>query len=158
MAGYVTYTELTKEVLDSLQVGDLVRVNDWKKPMKIKGVSENYAVMIEKQFGNTYYSVIEKKPRTDGQHNAMRQGYFHCGKDDWIFGDPEFNYKFDDVQAISRYLQTFEVGESHLSERNAIPIMQLYVKRSVQAAGGVRDESILCNRNRIRRVLTNYFC
>ncbi|MDF2568642.1 MAG: hypothetical protein K0R55_246 [Sporomusa sp.] len=128
MKGYTTYTEVTKEILDTIKVGDLVKVNDWKKPMQIKGVSVNYAVMVKKQFKDTYYSVIEKKPRTAGQHNAMLQGYFHCGKDDWIFGDSEFGYKFDDAEAVARYLHKFEIEEAHLSERNAIPILELQVK------------------------------
>ncbi|AIF52035.1 hypothetical protein [Pelosinus sp. UFO1] len=128
MKGYVSYTEVTKAILDSLQVGDLVKVSDWKKPMEIKGVSENYAVMVQKNFGDTYYSVIEKKPRTAGQHNAMRQGFFHCGKDDYIFGATEFKYRFDDVEAVTSYLAEFEKGETHLSERTAITISQLQVK------------------------------
>lgn len=131
MSNYIEYTEVTKEVLDSLQIGDLVKVNDWKKPMRIKGVSENYAVMVQKQFKDTYYSVIEKKPRSAGNHNAMCQGCFHCGKDDWIFGDPEFRYNFDDAEAVASYLQTFEADIAHLSERNAIPILTLQVKKEV---------------------------
>lgn len=111
-----------------MKVDDLVKVNDWKKPMRVKGVSENYAVMIEKQFGNTYYSVIEKKPWDGVKYNAMRGGHFHCGKDDWIFGDMDFNYKFDDSAAVAKYLQRFESEETHLSVRNSIPIMQLQVK------------------------------
>lgn len=128
MKGYTTYTEVTKEVLDSIQVGDLIKVNDWKKPMQVKGVSANYAVMIQKQFGDTYYSVIEKKPRSAGQHNAMRQGFFHCGKDDYIFGAVEFQYRFDDAEAVVKYLAEFEIGETHLSERTAIPILELHIK------------------------------
>lgn len=126
--GYTAYTEVTKEILDTIKIGDLIKVNNWKKPMKIKGVSENYAIMIENRFGTIYYSVIEKKPRTTGQHNAMLQGYFHCGKDDWIFGDSEFGYKFDDAEAVACYLNNFEIEEAHLSERNAIPILELHVK------------------------------
>lgn len=37
---YTTYEEVTREVLDSVKVGDLIKVNDWKKPMKVKAVSK----------------------------------------------------------------------------------------------------------------------
>ena len=33
-------TEITKEVLDNIKVGMLVKINDWKRPMKVVGVSE----------------------------------------------------------------------------------------------------------------------
>jgi len=130
MKGYVSHTEVTKEILDTIKVGDLIKVNDWKKPMRVKGVSENYAVMIEKQFGKLYYSVIEKKPWDGVRHNEMIGGYFHCGRDNWIFSDLNFDYKFDNVEAIARYLSTFESGETELSVRNAIPITQIHVKRA----------------------------
>lgn len=129
MKGYTKHTEIIKEVLDQLKVGDLVKVNDWKKPMKIKGVSENYAVMTQKQFKDTYYSVIEKKPWDGVRHNAMIGGHFHCGKDFWLFGVPiDFDYNFEDEEAVGRYLQTFESGLNELSHRNAIPILELHVK------------------------------
>lgn len=45
MKGYVTYIKVAKETLDNLLIGDLVKINDWKKPMKIMGISKDYAVM-----------------------------------------------------------------------------------------------------------------
>lgn len=127
-AKYISYPEVTKEVLDTIKVGDLIKVNGWQKPMRVKGVSENYAVMIQKNFEGTHYSVIAKKPRAAGQHNAMRQGCFHCGKDDYIFGAAEFQYRFDDAEAVAKYLDEFETGETHLSERSAIPILTIHIK------------------------------
>lgn len=126
--GYQVHEQVTKKVLDGIRVDDLIKVNDWKKPMRVRGVSENYAVMTESQFGKLYYSVIEKKPWDGVRYNAMRGGLFHCGKDDWIFGSTNFDYKFDDPTAIEKYLQEFEGGETHLSERNAIPIMRIEIK------------------------------
>ena len=60
--GYEQHTTITKELLDGIKVGDLIKVNDWKKPLRVKGVSDNYFVMATKQFGDTIYSVCEKKP------------------------------------------------------------------------------------------------
>ena len=45
---YVHYPTVTREILDTIKVGDLIRVNDWKKPMRVKAVSENYFVMTKK--------------------------------------------------------------------------------------------------------------
>jgi len=127
---YVDYSEITKEILDSVEVGDLIKVNDWKKPMRVKGVTENYFVMAKNQLGNTYYSVCEKKPWGGIRHNSMIGGMFHVGKDSWLFGCAGFDYKFDDEEAVKKYLQTFEMGESELSQRNAIAIAQLFIKKS----------------------------
>ena len=133
MHNYTSYTEITKAVLDSLQVDDLVKVNDWIKPMRIKGVTENYAVMVQKQFGKVFYSDIEKKPWPGIKHNAMTGGCFHCGPDDWIFGDSDFGYKFDDAEAVTAYLQKFEDGVNHLSVRRGIPILSLQIKKEAGA-------------------------
>lgn len=129
MAGYIAYTEVTKEVLDQIEIGDLIKVNDWTKPMRVKGVSNNYAVMIQKQFKDTYYSVIEKKPSDASDYNRLRLGCFHCGKDDYIFGSAYFNYKFDDAAAVALYLEEFESGKTRLSVRNAIPILKIHIKK-----------------------------
>jgi len=126
------YKEVTKEILDTIKIGDLVKVNDWEAPMRIKGVSKNYAVMTRKMFGKIHYSVIEKKPWDGIRHNAMIGGHFHCSTDSWIFGDPHFNYEFDDLNAINEYLQKFEDNVVQLSERNGIPIHKIQIKPFIE--------------------------
>lgn len=59
---YVYYSEVTREILNTIKVGDLVRVNNWDKPMQVKAVSENYFVMTQNMSGDTYYSVCSKLP------------------------------------------------------------------------------------------------
>ena len=51
--GYVCYAanEINKSVLDSIEVGDLVKVNDWTKPMRVKFVAENGFAMTQKTLG-----------------------------------------------------------------------------------------------------------
>ena len=44
---YVHYSEVTREILNTIKAGDLVRVNNWDKPMQVKAVSENYFVMTQ---------------------------------------------------------------------------------------------------------------
>lgn len=132
---YIHYSDVTREVLDTVRVGDLVKVNDWKKPMRVKAVSENYFVMTQKQFGDTYYSVCSKLPWDGIRYNSMRGGMFHCGPDSWIFGSPvsidyENVYQFENEEANKAYLKEFEDGESWISERRGIAIYDLYVKHS----------------------------
>ena len=128
MGEYKTYDEITKELLDQIEVGDLVKVNDWKKPLRVKAVSENYFVMARKIFGKTNYSVCEKKRWGGIRYNAMMGGMFHVGKDHWIFGWGG-SYDFDDYGNATRYLRSFEEGESELSVRNAVPIFTIQIKK-----------------------------
>lgn len=130
---YIHYDNITREVLDTIKAGDLIKVNDWTKPMRVKAVSDNYFVMTMNQFGDTYYSVCSKLPWDGVRHNSMVGGMFHCSTDDWVFGSPltseyEDLYKFENEDANQAYLQDFENGECHLSERRGIAIYDLYVK------------------------------
>ena len=132
--GYCVFDHISREVLDAVMVGDLIKVNDWTKPMKVMGVSQNYFVMVQKQFKDTYYSVCSKLPWKGTAHNNMIGGHFHCGRDFWIFGDVDFDYNFDDQTAVAKYLQKFESGESEISERNGIPILEIKIKHT----GGIK--------------------
>ena len=131
---YEYHKNVTREILDSIQVGDLVKINNWTKPMRVKAVSENYFVMVSNLFGNPMYSVCSKLPWQGVRHNAMLGGMFHCGTDNWIFGSPltlryENLYRFENEEANQAYLQEFEVGNVEISERSGVPIFDLYVKR-----------------------------
>ncbi len=130
---YTHYTNITRAILDTIKVGDLVRVNNWKKPMKVKAVSENFFVMTQNLFGKTFYSVCSKLPWDGIIYNSMRGGMFHCSTDNWIFGSPlvvEYRdlYTFENNEATQKYLQSFETGDCELSERKGIAIYDLYVK------------------------------
>lgn len=132
---YIHYTNVTRENLDTVKVGDLVKINDWKKPMRVNAISKNYFVMTMKQFGKNYYSVCSKLPWEGTRRNAMIGGMFHCGTDDWIFGsslsvDYEDLYEFNNEEANRLYLQEFEDGETQISVRTGVPIIDLYVKPS----------------------------
>ena len=43
--------EITKEILDSIKVGDIVRCNGWKRGLRVKAVSKNYILMSNNAFG-----------------------------------------------------------------------------------------------------------
>ena len=127
MAEYIVYDQITKEVLDSVEVGDLVKCNDWKVPYRVKGVSENYFVMTRKQFGEQYYSICEKKPWTGIRHNAMTGGMFHIGPDNMVFGWD--SYDFDDKAVMDRYLQALENREIEISHRGGCPVVSISIKK-----------------------------
>ena len=120
---YKHYTEITKEILDNIKVGMLVKINDWKRPMKVVGVSENYFCMIQKVCGKISYSVCEKKPWGGIRHNSMRGGMFHCGTDNMIFGYLGFDYKFDDKEQI-KYKPEWN-GRSYIKIGKFVPTSQI---------------------------------
>lgn len=126
---YEVYTEITKEVLDSVKVGDLVLFEDWKTPLRVKGVSENYFVAARNMFGKIGYSICEKKPWPGVRHNAMLGGRFHIGPDHWILGWYG-GYNFDDEENMKKYLESLESGETALSERRSIPVSRIAIKRA----------------------------
>lgn len=129
---YDIYNEITKEVLDRVRVGDLVKCNDWNAPYRVKGVSENYFVMTRKIFGKQWYSICEKKPWPGVKHNAMRGGMFHIGPDNMIFGAP-YGYDFDDARVMEKYLEDLESGKIAISERNGCPVTCIAIKQSPRA-------------------------
>ena len=55
---YKHYENITREILDTIKIGDLVRVNDWMSPMLVKAVSKNFFVMTCKKGKDTYYSCL----------------------------------------------------------------------------------------------------
>ena len=128
---YEEHTEITKAVLDTVQVDDLVKCNDWKVPYRVKGVSENYFVMTRKQFGKVWYSVCEKKPWDGIRYNSMVGGMFHIGTDNSVFGWSG-GYTFDDPALAQEYLQAFENGEMELSMRTSVPLTFIAIKKAVE--------------------------
>lgn len=130
---YVHYDNVTREILDTIKVGDLIKVNYWESPMEVKAVSDNYFVMTADMDDGIYYSVCSKLPWGGIRHNDMVGGMFHCSTDNWVFGSPlsldyENLYEFKNEESNQKYLQEFESGECELSERNGIAIYDLYVK------------------------------
>lgn len=133
---YDVHEEITKELLDSIQVGDMVKCNDWKDAYRVRGVSENYFVMARSFFGRTYYSICEKKPWDGIRYNRMVGGMFHIGTDNWVFGwggwDPDGGYDFSDEKATAKYLESLEMGDTELSHRSSVPLTRIAIKRKEQ--------------------------
>lgn len=129
---YTRYTEVTRAILETVKVGDWIKINDRKRPLNVKGVTENYFVMAQIVYGVTLYSVVSKRPwRFEGaKHNAMSGGMFHCGPDAWLFGYKCLEYDFENLEFVADYLNSFERGESEISERRGMPIQKIYIKSS----------------------------
>lgn len=128
MRQYKEYTNITKEILEQIKTGDFVKINDWKRPLIVVGVSENYFCMCRNAFGKIIYSVCEKKQWEGIRHNLMLGGMFHCGTDNMVFGAPGFDYEFNDENEIKRYLQMFEEDKIELSRRTSVPIYKISFK------------------------------
>lgn len=66
---YSTYSgeELTKEVLDQLKLGDFVKINNEKKPMRVMGANQNFVLLIQNNYDSTYVKVIDKKLFSKGR-------------------------------------------------------------------------------------------
>lgn len=133
--GYVCYSanEINKSVLDSIEVGDLVKVNDWIKPMRVKFVAENGFAMTQKNFRDTYYSIFPKKTYEE-EVNPEERGMYRCGADNWICGsdlcnDYEKLYEFENPEASAAYFRAFGDGETDLSMRKSIAVFKLYIKK-----------------------------
>lgn len=125
MKGYVIYTDITKELLDSLKTGDRVLLNEDKKSFKIIGTSKNYFLMTQNNFGKIYYSVC-KKILCTRNYNNMQAGKFSVGADNYIWGRPT-GYKFDDPKWIEEYLNDFESEKIKLTRR-AIALNSISIK------------------------------
>ena len=72
---YSHYSNITKEILDTVKVGDLIKINDWKKPMRVKAVSENYFVMTKKQqleIKDRQIEQLQQELITERQHNRSQ--------------------------------------------------------------------------------------
>lgn len=114
---YIAVTNPTKEDLDKIKVGDFVKCNYWKSPLRVKGVSENYFIMVRNCFGEPLYSICEKTP-CKFTYNNLFEGFPSIGMDYWVFG------KFDyfDQEDINQCLLELESGETKLSVRNSVAL------------------------------------
>lgn len=126
MRKYIEYAdkEITRKILDSIEVGDYIRCNDWKRAMKVCGVSENYFVAARKAFGKWIYSVCDKKVYVPFDKRPC----FSFGPDNRIFGFLyDHSYEFDNAEFVKDYLEAFENGSCELSMRRSCALARLEV-------------------------------
>lgn len=118
---------VTKELLNSVEVGNLVKCNDWKKPMKVIGVSDNYFMMIRKTPKGIVYSICEKK-RCNHTRNDYTKGCFRIGTDN-IIGGIDFYGDWANKDDINQYLNRLENGEIELSARTTVNLSRLKIEK-----------------------------
>lgn len=126
-------SEINKSILDSIEVGDLIKINEWKEPMKVKFVAENGFAMTQKTFGGTYYSIFPKKTYEE-EVKPKQRGMYRCGPDNWICGsnlcdDYEKLYEFENPEASAAYFRAFGDGETDLSMKHSVAVYKLYIKK-----------------------------
>jgi hypothetical protein len=110
----VVYTYLNTSDYDVIEVGDLIRVNDWKVSYKVNAVSKNFFCAIRSQFGDNWYTVIDKRKNCCGPSNLIFDRY--CSKEE-----------------PNKLLEMFEKGYGNggcdVSQRLGLEDIKLYVKR-----------------------------
>ena len=123
---------ITKELLNTIKVGDFIKVNTWKRPMKVIAVSENFFIMWKKHFDTWAYSICEKNKRGYAYNMLYRpnRGFdddeFVCGPDNYVFGHYDYSIPEDCEEA----LKELESGEMEVSQRRCWGISKLQVKRA----------------------------
>lgn len=120
---YITYSNPTKEILDTVQVGDLIKCNYWTKPLRVQAVSENFFIMTRNHFGQCMYSICSKNP-SDFSRNYIREGYPIIGLDNYVFG------KFDyfNAEEIKQAIEELESGKMEVSVRSSCALFSISIK------------------------------
>ncbi|MEG0409108.1 MAG: hypothetical protein RR623_09565 [Bacilli bacterium] len=121
--------EITLDLLNSLVIGDKVKINDWKQPLTVKGISENYVIMNRRYKGDNYsYAIIEKK-KSSYRHNGREwNDMFICGTDDRVVGSV-YGYAFNNQKYIDGYLDYLETSEIDISYRNRVCIEYISIRK-----------------------------
>lgn len=132
MSKYEIYEkpDITKELLNTIKVGDCIKVNTWKRPLKVIAVSENFFIMWKPHFKTWMYSICEKNKR-GYEHNLIyrpRNGFmadeFVCGHDDHYC-----KYDYSDVDECQKALVDLENGDIEVTTRYGWGIWHLEIKR-----------------------------
>ena len=125
---------ITQEVINSIQIGDLIKVNDWGRPMRVRAVGNTHFIMTTSFFGKPYYSICEKFIR-GGQHNTVYRpkcGYYNdefvCGPSNQIFS----SYEYSNEEDINLALKALENEEMEVSTRYGLGIHKLQIKRFIK--------------------------
>lgn len=126
---YKNYENPTKEILDTLEIGDTVKCNKWREPYKVVAISDNYFIMTRPIKGKTYvsYSICYKNKagftRMHSENCGILPDLPYIGPDFSLFG--RFHY-IDDCEDA---LKQLESGELEISERRGVSLNNIWIKR-----------------------------
>lgn len=127
MKQYKTYgiNEITKELLNTIGVGDLIKCNNWRTPLKVKAVSEHYFVMTRPFFDKTEYSICQKFIPNWRRNNVSGENFI-IGLDDRLFntiGDYSIKENAEEL------LRRMESGEYEMSVRSSVDLIRISIKK-----------------------------
>lgn len=121
---------ITKELLNTIKVGDFIKVNTWKRPLKVIAVSDNFFIMWKPHFNSWMYSICEKNKRGYAHNMIYRP---HCGFDDDEFvcghDDHYCKYDYSDPEECKKALDDLENGEIEVTTRHGLGIWHLEIRR-----------------------------
>lgn len=120
---YAIYNNPTKEILDTILVGDLVKCNDWGHSMRVVAVNPDYFIVVRKMFKTYAYSICHKAP-ADFSWVSIEEGRPYIGPDDRVFGIVD--YEKDPEKALE-YLKDGTMG---VSMRHGVTLDRIEVKRA----------------------------
>lgn len=124
---YELFEKPTKELLDTIKVGDMIKCNDWKESYRVKAVSENYFIATRPYFGDVMYTICHKAnagfEHEHGDSYGIEKDLPYIGPDNYIFGN--YDYKDDCEDAIKE----LESGEMEVSERSGTALKSIQIKR-----------------------------
>lgn len=112
--------EITKEILDSVEVGDYVKINDWKRPLIVKAVSQNYFIASMPCFESWLYSIFDKSTNLNKHNN----GKFVAAPDNFR---GKHDYSKESECEIA--LVELEKGMLELSQRREASISKIQIKK-----------------------------
>jgi len=95
-----------------MKVNDVVRINEWKRGLRVKSVSEDgkWIIATTPSFGKSLYSIINTKT-------------MEAGTDDRVFSHHDYMTKEDCDSAIDELVN----GKLNIGRRNRCDIKVLYV-------------------------------
>jgi hypothetical protein len=124
------HPDITKELLNTIKVGDFIKVNTWKRPLKVIAVSENFFIMWRPHFKTWMYSICEKNKRGYAHNMIYRP---ECGFDDDEFvcgADDHFTkYDYSNEKECKKALKELEKGTLEVTTRHGWGIWHLEIKR-----------------------------
>lgn len=123
MNKYAIYEYPHKDILDTIQVGDLVKCNEWKNALRVIAVGPKFFIMKRNAFNTYIYSICHKED-SDCGWTFIEPGYPYIGPDDRIFHE---DYT-DDNECLD-ILKRMEDGELGVSLRHGCTLKHLEVKR-----------------------------
>lgn len=109
-------------ILAYIEIGDLIRINDWDTYYTVCGTSDNYILA---HHGDEY-TIILRWPTTFS-YNGIPAGAYVCAPDFWTLGY-HGGYDFDNPTWVKEYMQSLEGGETEMSVRHRAQIARIEVK------------------------------